>query len=221
MAFQQSPDWNITPLDALQIYSLKTSPAFEAALFAGLRIAGHPLAESNHVPLFCHQSRTHLLILIDTVPVRNDNNSCSVRRKTESMSAVVTILAAVMAELPSIDSSTSIDLSHTARHLTEGQDAALLPIANSYPTWKGTFPVRGNAQVPQKSIFLMLILDLHCICHHGRLDLGQRQAASEEQGCGGFEDHHCQRRQFCWSLYNRMLELCGCQREPWKLLGLI
>ena len=30
----------LTPLDALKIYSLKTSPAFEAALLAGLRLAG-------------------------------------------------------------------------------------------------------------------------------------------------------------------------------------
>ena len=53
MRFQQSPDWNITPLDALQIYALKTSPAFEAALFAGLRLAEHPLADSDIVPQFC------------------------------------------------------------------------------------------------------------------------------------------------------------------------
>ena len=40
MAWQHDPDWEITPFDALQIYSLKTSPAFEAALFAGLRMGG-------------------------------------------------------------------------------------------------------------------------------------------------------------------------------------
>src|SRR5262249_9778748 len=30
----------LTPLDALKIYALKTAPAFEAALYAGLRLAG-------------------------------------------------------------------------------------------------------------------------------------------------------------------------------------
>jgi geranylgeranyl pyrophosphate synthase len=40
MAWQNDPDWSFTPDDALQIYELKTSPAFEAALFAGLRMAG-------------------------------------------------------------------------------------------------------------------------------------------------------------------------------------
>ncbi len=33
-------DKRLTPLDALKIYALKTAPAFEAALFSGLRLAG-------------------------------------------------------------------------------------------------------------------------------------------------------------------------------------
>ncbi|MGE0376978.1 MAG: polyprenyl synthetase family protein [Planctomycetaceae bacterium] len=40
MAWQFDPDWSLTPADALHIYALKTSPAFEAALHAGLRMAG-------------------------------------------------------------------------------------------------------------------------------------------------------------------------------------
>ncbi len=36
----------LTPLDALKIYSLKTSPAFEAALYSGIRLAGDA---SNYV----------------------------------------------------------------------------------------------------------------------------------------------------------------------------
>lgn len=65
MAFQESPDWDITPLDALQIYSLKTSPAFEAALFAGLRMAGHPLAITDKVGLFCRHVGVGFQILND------------------------------------------------------------------------------------------------------------------------------------------------------------
>ncbi|HLQ44872.1 MAG TPA: DUF116 domain-containing protein, partial [Planctomycetaceae bacterium] len=40
MFWQSQPTLGFTPLDALQIYALKTSPAFEAALYAGLRMAG-------------------------------------------------------------------------------------------------------------------------------------------------------------------------------------
>ena len=65
MAFQKSPDWNLTPLDALQIYSLKTSPAFEAALYAGLRMANHPLAQTDLVAQFCRHVGVAFQVLND------------------------------------------------------------------------------------------------------------------------------------------------------------
>ncbi len=40
LLWRNSPDKTITPLEALRIYALKTSPAFEAALYAGVRLAG-------------------------------------------------------------------------------------------------------------------------------------------------------------------------------------
>ena len=65
MSWQQSPNWNITPLDALQIYSLKTSPAFEAALYSGLRMANHPLASSDLISTFCRHVGVAFQILND------------------------------------------------------------------------------------------------------------------------------------------------------------
>ena len=40
LAWQRREDKSLTPLDALKIYSMKTAPAFEAALMAGIRLAG-------------------------------------------------------------------------------------------------------------------------------------------------------------------------------------
>ncbi len=40
LAWRDAHDKSLTPLDALKIYALKTAPAFEAALYAGLRLAG-------------------------------------------------------------------------------------------------------------------------------------------------------------------------------------
>src|SRR5262249_50223265 len=37
---RDAADQGLTALDALKIYALKTAPAFEAALYAGLRLAG-------------------------------------------------------------------------------------------------------------------------------------------------------------------------------------
>lgn len=40
LLWRDSLDKSLTPLDALKIYALKTSPAFEAALYSGIRLAG-------------------------------------------------------------------------------------------------------------------------------------------------------------------------------------
>ncbi len=75
MAFQKSPDSNLTPLDALQIYSLKTSPAFEAALYAGLRMANHPLANTDLVPQFCRHVGVAFQVLNDLKDWNGDTDN--------------------------------------------------------------------------------------------------------------------------------------------------
>ncbi len=40
LLWRDATDKTLTPLDTLKIYSLKTAPAFEAALYSGLRLAG-------------------------------------------------------------------------------------------------------------------------------------------------------------------------------------
>lgn len=75
MSWQSSRDLSITPLDALQIYALKTSPAFEAALFAGLRMAGHPLADSEIVPQFCRHVGVAFQVLNDLKDWRGDRDN--------------------------------------------------------------------------------------------------------------------------------------------------
>src|SRR6202007_1817486 len=40
LLWRDSRDKALTALDALKIYALKTAPAFEAALYAGIRLAG-------------------------------------------------------------------------------------------------------------------------------------------------------------------------------------
>ena len=75
MAFQKSPDWKLTPLDALQIYALKTSPAFEAALYAGLRLAKHPLAKTDLVSQFCRHVGVAFQVLNDLKDWQGDSDN--------------------------------------------------------------------------------------------------------------------------------------------------
>ncbi|MFM7834472.1 MAG: polyprenyl synthetase family protein [Planctomycetaceae bacterium] len=75
MAFQQSPDWNLSPLDALQIYALKTSPAFEAALYSGLRLADHPMARTELVSQFCRHVGIAFQVLNDLKDWQGDTDN--------------------------------------------------------------------------------------------------------------------------------------------------
>lgn len=75
MGWQQSPDWNITPLDALQIYALKTSPAFEAALIAGFRLAGPVDGLRETVAQFCRKLGVGFQILNDLKDWQGDNDN--------------------------------------------------------------------------------------------------------------------------------------------------
>ncbi len=75
MAWQNNPDWNFTPLDALTIYALKTSPAFEAALFSGLRMAGPIDPYREMIPQFCRQLGVGFQILNDLKDWQGDQNN--------------------------------------------------------------------------------------------------------------------------------------------------
>ena len=75
MAWQRDPDWGITPLDALQIYALKTSPAFEAALYAGLRMAGPIEPYADMIPQFCRQVGVGFQILNDLKDWQGDSDN--------------------------------------------------------------------------------------------------------------------------------------------------
>lgn len=94
MAFQQSPNWDITPLDALQIYSLKTSPAFDAALYAGLRMARHPLASTDQVSQFCRHVGVGFQILNDLKDWQGDHDN-KLRSGQDALALRPTLLLAL------------------------------------------------------------------------------------------------------------------------------
>ena len=75
MFWQQNPTLDFTPRDALQIYALKTSPAFEAALFAGLRMAGSVEKYESMIGPFCRHVGIGFQILNDLKDWRGDNDN--------------------------------------------------------------------------------------------------------------------------------------------------
>ena len=63
---------DITPVDALRLYALKTSPAFEAALLTGLRLAGPIDDYREPIAQFARQLGVGFQILNDLADVRGD-----------------------------------------------------------------------------------------------------------------------------------------------------
>jgi geranylgeranyl pyrophosphate synthase len=75
MTWQNGPHQQLTPLDALQIYALKTSPAFEAALYAGFRLAGPVDKYEEMIPAFCRHLGVGFQILNDLKDWQGDGNN--------------------------------------------------------------------------------------------------------------------------------------------------
>ena len=70
---EDGADLAFEPLDALQVYALKTAPAFEAALLAGLRLAGEVPAETREaVSTFARQAGAGFQIRNDLADWRGD-----------------------------------------------------------------------------------------------------------------------------------------------------
>ena len=75
MAWHEQATESITLLDVLQIYALKTSPAFEAALYAGMRMAGDVSGYEEMIPSFSRQLGVGFQVLNDQKDWRGDANN--------------------------------------------------------------------------------------------------------------------------------------------------
>jgi geranylgeranyl pyrophosphate synthase len=75
LLWRDAPDKSLTPLDALKIYALKTSPAFEAALYSGLRLAGPSDAHEKMVTEFSRHLGVAFQILNDLKDWQGDDDN--------------------------------------------------------------------------------------------------------------------------------------------------
>ncbi|QDV52686.1 polyprenyl synthetase family protein [Gimesia fumaroli] len=75
MAWQESETFELAPIDALQIYALKTSPAFEAALYAGIRMTGSVGEYEELISSFSRHIGVGFQILNDLKDWRGDDNN--------------------------------------------------------------------------------------------------------------------------------------------------
>jgi geranylgeranyl diphosphate synthase, type II len=72
LLWRDSIEKKLSPLDALKIYSLKTAPAFEAALFSGIRLAGDASAYVEPIRAFSRNLGVAFQILNDLTDWQDD-----------------------------------------------------------------------------------------------------------------------------------------------------
>jgi geranylgeranyl pyrophosphate synthase len=97
LAWRDSPNKQLTPLDTLKIYALKTAPAFEAALYAGLRLAGPTDKYEEMITSFSRHLGVAFQILNDLKDWEGDDNNKLVAGQ-DALSARPTLLLAMVLE---------------------------------------------------------------------------------------------------------------------------
>lgn len=97
LLWRDAADKTLTPLDALKIYALKTSPAFEAALYSGLRLAGPAEQYEKMVAEFSKNLGVAFQILNDLQDWDGDGNN-KLLAGQDILSARPTLLLALALE---------------------------------------------------------------------------------------------------------------------------
>ncbi len=75
LAWRDARDKRLAPLDAIKIYALKTAPAFEAALYAGIRLAGPADSYRQPIGRFARHLGVAFQILNDLEDWRMDRSN--------------------------------------------------------------------------------------------------------------------------------------------------
>jgi geranylgeranyl pyrophosphate synthase len=97
LLWRDAQDKTLTALDALKIYALKTAPAFEAALYSGLRLAGSAEAYDKMVTEFSKNLGIAFQILNDLKDWQGDDNNKLVAGQ-DALAARPTLLLALALE---------------------------------------------------------------------------------------------------------------------------
>lgn len=94
LLWRESANRDLTPIDALRIYALKTAPAFEAALYTGLRLAGPVGDLAPLVTAYTRHVGVAFQILNDLKDWEGDDNNKLIAGQ-DALSARPTLLLAL------------------------------------------------------------------------------------------------------------------------------
>jgi geranylgeranyl diphosphate synthase type II len=115
LMWRDATDKALKPIDALKIYALKTAPAFEAALYSGVRLAGPADAYLKPVKQFSRNLGVAFQILNDLQDWQGDSNN-KLTAGGDVVGGRPTVLwALALAHLPPDDRQELLELSTTQR----------------------------------------------------------------------------------------------------------
>jgi geranylgeranyl pyrophosphate synthase len=100
LAWREADQKGLAPLDTLKIYALKTAPAFEAALYAGVRLAGPAEPYEAMIPAFSRHLGVAFQIINDLKDWERDDNNKLIAGQ-DALAARPTLLLALALEAAS------------------------------------------------------------------------------------------------------------------------
>ena len=110
LLWRDGADKSLTPLDALKIYALKTAPAFEAAFYAGLRLAGPAEQYEKVVTEFSRHLGVAFQILNDLKDWDGDNDNKLIACQDVLAARPTVLLALALECLPPADKAELLSL---------------------------------------------------------------------------------------------------------------
>jgi len=123
LLWRDARDKRITALDALKIYALKTSPAFEAALYSGIRLAGPAESYEKLVTEFSRNMGVAFQILNDLKDWQGDNDNKMMVGQDVLAGRPTVLLALALEGLATIEQDELLTLLHAEG---KGDQAAVL-----------------------------------------------------------------------------------------------
>lgn len=124
LLWRDSANKSISPLDALKIYALKTSPAFEAALYCGARLAGDVEPYEKIISDFSRNLGVAFQILNDLKDWSEDHDNKLVIGQDVLSARPTLLLALALEALPAPEKTELLNLVTAAREHTQPDDRA-------------------------------------------------------------------------------------------------
>ncbi len=126
LLWRDATDQALTALDALKIYALKTAPAFEAALYSGLRLAGPADHYEKMVAEFSKNLGVAFQILNDLKDWEGDEDNKLVIGQDVLAARPTLLLALALEGLTGADKEELLHLLHQARQEQRSSDGQVL-----------------------------------------------------------------------------------------------